>query len=349
MTTFINSAESLPDFIKQEGQNFLSIIAPPEISTDDLTVIMTEENGENIPLFFANQIASMVGYKHPAMAIAAHVPSHNKRTLSSISRSHGAHLDLPKKFLAQPNTMLLTRSGVMHLVAASKTRLGRTFSNWIFDTVLDALFKYGTFSLSSSSKLLKNDLEKLTAENLRLKDQVGILETDFQELRVVQDVTELTLEDTRIRAVPQFVDEKKRPYITLYQVKECPIEEYKEKNVICLYVQRCQLDNIRQQKSRLKKRLDIIEPPILSRVTNNAMCVHNWMKAVFMSEDSDWNYEDGPVYLYGDSKYKFLVVLDPLYLKCFLSVVENLCDRATEVGDGSIDISLYPAIEDAEL
>ena len=119
-----------------------------------------EENGK--VMFVASDVAKALGYSRPADAITAHCKGSVKHRLPT----NGGMQDLK----------IIPEGDVYRLVSHSKLPAAEKFESWVFDEVLPAIRKTGTYSIPkdypSALRALADQCErnqKLVAENQAMK------------------------------------------------------------------------------------------------------------------------------------------------------------------------------------
>lgn len=119
-----------------------------------------EENGK--VMFIASDVAKALGYSRPADAITAHCKGSVKHRLPT----NGGMQDLK----------IIPEGDVYRLVTHSKLPAAEKFESWVFDEVLPAIRKTGTYSIPkdypSALRALADQCEcnqKLVAENQAMK------------------------------------------------------------------------------------------------------------------------------------------------------------------------------------
>lgn len=119
-----------------------------------------EENGK--VMFVARDVAKALGYSRPADAITAHCKGAAKHRLPT----NGGMQDLK----------IIPEGDVYRLVTHSKLPAAEKFESWVFDEVLPAIRKTGTYSIPkdypSALRALADQCEcnqKLVAENQAMK------------------------------------------------------------------------------------------------------------------------------------------------------------------------------------
>ena len=123
------------------------------------------------PLFFASQIAQILGYSNTQKAIYNHVWEENKTNVQEYN----------KKILPTQNglihninhqTVLLNEAGVYQLIFSSKLEKAKIFQQWVFSEVLPTIRKTGSYKLPQlqhNQMMIMNetDLHKKVVEYLR--------------------------------------------------------------------------------------------------------------------------------------------------------------------------------------
>ena len=119
-----------------------------------------EENGK--VMFVASDVAKALGYSRPADAITAHCKGSAKHRLPT----NGGMQDLK----------IIPEGDVYRLITHSKLPAAEKFESWVFDEVLPAIRKTGTYSIPkdypSALRALADQCEcnqKLVAENQAMK------------------------------------------------------------------------------------------------------------------------------------------------------------------------------------
>ena len=117
------------------------------------------------PMFFASQIASILGYSNTKKAVYIHVWEQNKMNV----------LEFNKQILGTQNvalqninhqTILINEAGLYQLIFASKLEKAKQFQHWVFSDVLPSIRKTGSFQIP---KLVNNQFLMLNERNLHEK------------------------------------------------------------------------------------------------------------------------------------------------------------------------------------
>ena len=117
------------------------------------------------PLFFASQIAQILGYSNTQKAIYNHVWEENKTNVQEYN----------KKILPTQNgvirninhqTVLLNEPGVYQLIFSSKLEKAKIFQQWVFSEVLPTIRKTGAYQMP---KLINNQMMILNETDLHKK------------------------------------------------------------------------------------------------------------------------------------------------------------------------------------
>ena len=117
------------------------------------------------PMFFASQVASILGYSNTKKAIYIHVWEQNKMNV----------LEFNKQILGTQNvalqninhqTIVINEAGLYQLIFASKLDKAKQFQNWVCSDVLPSIRKTGSFEIP---KLYNNQFLILNERNLHEK------------------------------------------------------------------------------------------------------------------------------------------------------------------------------------
>lgn len=114
-----------------------------------------EENGK--VMFIASDVAKMLGYSRPADAISAHCRYTVKR---SIPHPQG-------KGTLEMN--IIPEGDVYRLIAHSKLPAAEKFESWVFDEVLPAIRKTGSYAINTEDDLRAERIATMK-RNAKIKD-----------------------------------------------------------------------------------------------------------------------------------------------------------------------------------
>ena len=100
----------------------------------------------DIPMFFASQIAQLLGYSNTKKAIYVHVWGENK---TNIQEYNAKFLGTQKGTLQNMNhqTILINEFGMYQLIFASKLEKAKEFQKWVMNDVLPTIRKTGSYKL----------------------------------------------------------------------------------------------------------------------------------------------------------------------------------------------------------
>lgn len=119
---------------------------------------------DNKPYLVAKDVAKFLGYKRTADAIKAHVPDKDKG-VGEIQTPGG-----------KQKIILISESGMYHLVFASKLPGAEQFTDWVTSEVLPAIRKHGAYLTDKkAADIVTNkdalaDLLKQASDQLKAKD-----------------------------------------------------------------------------------------------------------------------------------------------------------------------------------
>ena len=131
-----------------------------EFQKNKINILGTHDN----PLFFASQIAQILGYSNTQKAIYNHVWEENKTNVQEYN----------KKILPTQNgvikninhqTVLLNEAGVYQLIFSSKLEKAKSFQQWVFSEVLPTIRKTGAYQMP---KLINNQMMIMNESNLHM-------------------------------------------------------------------------------------------------------------------------------------------------------------------------------------
>ena len=117
------------------------------------------------PMFFASQVASILGYSNTKKAVYIHIWEQNKMNI----------LEYNNQFLGTQNgalqkinhqTILINEAGLYQLIFASKLDKAKEFQKWVFCDVLPLIRRTGSFQIP---KLYNNQFLMLNERNLHEK------------------------------------------------------------------------------------------------------------------------------------------------------------------------------------
>ena len=148
-----------------------------------MNVLGTIEN----PLFFASQIAKMMGYTYTDKAIRDHVSSEFKKTVEEL-KTDPSNLDGSQKL--HPNTILITEPGLYELILSSKLEKAKEFRNWVFSDVLPSIRKTGSYVKPVHNQfqiMSEKDLHQKVVDFLRKQYPHIILSASLGELQDTSD------------------------------------------------------------------------------------------------------------------------------------------------------------------
>ena len=137
---------------------------------DNEAIIIVDEKVD--VWFSGSDIAKMLGYSRPNMAIRKHVPPANKRDLSQLIKHI---ITIPHN--AQMNTVYINEGGLYKLIFSSKLETATQFTDWITNTVIPSIRKTGYFIMSEKHK---NELAEV---NKKLEESENTIKTISDELK----------------------------------------------------------------------------------------------------------------------------------------------------------------------
>lgn len=109
--------------------NELTLFKNPEFGTIRSLIIKGE------PWFVGKEIAEALGYTNPRKALADHVDSEDKNTVTIRDGIKG-----------NPNKTIINESGMYSLILSSKLQSAKRFKRWVTSEVLPAIRKTGSYS-----------------------------------------------------------------------------------------------------------------------------------------------------------------------------------------------------------
>jgi prophage antirepressor-like protein/predicted GIY-YIG superfamily endonuclease len=114
--------------------------------------IMVEESW-----FRGGQVAKVLGYSHPADAIARHVESDDKITIKKLLENIALigvdETRTPTK--CDPQTIFINEPGLYSLIMSSKLPLAKEFKKWVTTEVLPTIRKTGKYDLTKQKEFEK--------------------------------------------------------------------------------------------------------------------------------------------------------------------------------------------------
>lgn len=110
--------------------NELTLFKNPEFGTIRSLII------EGEPWFVGKEIAEALGYTNPRKALADHVDSEDKNTVTIRDGIKG-----------NPNKTIINESGMYSLILSSKLQSAKRFKRWVTGEVLPAIRKTGSYSM----------------------------------------------------------------------------------------------------------------------------------------------------------------------------------------------------------
>jgi len=135
---------------------------------DDFTVVMND-----VPLFRATEIATILRYKNPRDAILRHVDEEDIFTWDKIRKSDKATLSretLLYEKSYKSDTKFINESGVYSLILKSKMPAAKKFKRWVTAEVLPSLRKTGKYEMTPERRL------SLLKEGLSILKDLGPLD-----------------------------------------------------------------------------------------------------------------------------------------------------------------------------
>ena len=169
----------------------------------DASIIPDHEN----PLFLANDIAKILGYKDTTQSIFDHVDPDYKTTWGEIQKKlaniekGGVELTSPFSNLAiieksifsaistriynQTKTVFITEAGLYELICSSKMEAAKEFKKWIFKDVIPTIRKTGSYGKFANEQnqppnqlLLENEeIKQLRLDKENLEKNMVLNET----------------------------------------------------------------------------------------------------------------------------------------------------------------------------
>lgn len=150
----------------------------------DLTVL-TDNAG--LPWFFANDVASSLGYKNARDAIRKHVDSEDKSVANR--DTHGG----------EQQVTTINESGLYALIFSSKLPNAKAFKRWVTTEVLPSIRKHGGYTHGQSEL----SPEELMAKAL-LVAQSAIQEKELENARLSSAIEDLSAQLATGVTIPSF-------------------------------------------------------------------------------------------------------------------------------------------------
>lgn len=141
-----------------------------------ITVILDDKN---IPWFYGNEIAELLGYERPRDAIKKHIKEKYIINFENILCS--SKTTLPNSI--QNITKFTNEFGLYQLIMKSKLPIAETFQDWVFEEVLPSIRKHGEYTLSEK---FKKQLELKDKELEQAKKQTLQIQTYINNTRIVE-------------------------------------------------------------------------------------------------------------------------------------------------------------------
>lgn len=161
----------------------MQTLAPTVFQFNNVTLSVTLDEAKN-PWFNANEVCDALGYANPHDALARHVESGGvvKREVSTIAgNQHGS-------FEKTQEVNFVNETALYELMFGSTLPTAKLFRKWVFDEVLPALRKHGTYTTPQRRKLLIDQAQAagifkgLTTTFWKLKTK-----DDFEAVRAMID------------------------------------------------------------------------------------------------------------------------------------------------------------------
>lgn len=136
----------------------------------------------NNPWFKAKDVAGVLGYKDPKVAIKDNVSTENKVNFIDLQGEVG---DFP--FTIQPNTIFINEPGLYKLIFRSKMQVAERFTDWVTKEVLPSIRKYGEYKIKERYIPIIRNLNRQLIER---DNQIGQLTNQIEN--ITPDITPRT-------------------------------------------------------------------------------------------------------------------------------------------------------------
>lgn len=139
--------------------NEIKIFENPEFGS----IRTVEHDGE--PWFVGKDVATALGYRNPRKAIADHVDTEDKNTVTNRYGTSG-----------NPNMTIINESGLYSLILSSKLPTAKKFKHWVTSEVLPSIRKTGGYNMDKIMKTMvefMNQQQAINAKVLSLLDEMS--------------------------------------------------------------------------------------------------------------------------------------------------------------------------------
>ena len=126
----------------------------------DIKILGTQEK----PLFFASQVAHILGYSNTKKAVYTHIWDINKTNVLEYNQQFQGTQNSPLQNLNH-QTILINEMGMYQLIFNSKLEKAKQFQQWVLSVILPSIRKTGTFQ----PKMRHNQYLMLNERNLHEK------------------------------------------------------------------------------------------------------------------------------------------------------------------------------------
>lgn len=140
------------------------------------------------PWFLGNDIALVLGYTNPRKALADHVDSEDKNTVTIRDGIPG-----------NPNKTIINESGLYSLILSSKLPDAKKFKRWVTNEVLPAVRKHGAYMTPETIEQTLSDPDFIIRLATELKEEQAkrkILEADNERMKPKEIFTDAVTESS---------------------------------------------------------------------------------------------------------------------------------------------------------
>lgn len=142
--------------------------------------------------FRANNVAEVLGYRQPDVAISKKVKLKYKCTLRDLKIKYNINID------EDPRIKYINESGLYVLVMSSKQPLAEQFKDWVYETVIPTLRKQGHLAEKVLSNLQPVPYSTLKLKEKHVRDQIaletnGEIEVHIPDVGYIDILTEDSL------------------------------------------------------------------------------------------------------------------------------------------------------------
>lgn len=137
---------------------------------EEFEVRTVERNGE--PWFIGKDVASVLGYSNSRKALADHVDSEDKNTVT-----------IRDGIVGNPNQTIINESGLYSLILGSKLPSAKRFKHWVTSEVLPAIRRNGVYMTDDKAYDITHNPDSLADLLLKAGEQLKEKEIIIQEMK----------------------------------------------------------------------------------------------------------------------------------------------------------------------